>query len=449
MSQRQRTTWTETGDGTSREAATSRTADPYNMNQEHPQPSPVDYENGDPDAWAETPTDNQLVYDGYDGAGGLEGREQRNDLNFAEFKPETFNHKDEKEWKGPGKYDNAKVSAAVRKAGAAERVARAVLRTSNEKLVEAQAEDLMALPDQVLIATLKRLDSVSPDALPKDRKYNRAMACCKFAADVLGEAGDQETVERLGRTLMSIDDPTLKEVFQIVAKARAKVAGDDEGEDDAETAAAPPAPAPAPAPTAGGKMDEDEDDAETAGGAPEVEITFDDNGEDNGETAGLDAGCLAPEDMAMLDSMLEQEGAPPAAPMAAPPAGELTDLFEAAPAAPAAPMAPAAPVMPATASDGPDITFGEAEDGEQAARTASSASDSDQLDVLFNDHPEVQAQREIAAAQAEQRAREGGYGPVSDVRTASEGAKKLGNVRGGKAPSMDQELESIWDRPQA
>lgn len=432
-SQRHRTTWTKPGDGTSREAATSRKADPYSMNQEHPQPSPVDYESGDPDAWAETPTGNQLVYDGYEGGEG--GREMRNEVNFAEFKPETFGHKDDKEWKGPGKYDNAKVSAAMRKANAAERIARATLRTSDDALVEAQAVDLMALPDKVLVATLRRLDAVSPDALPKDRKYKRAMACCKFAADVLGEAvtngpKGQDTVERLGRTLMSIDDPTLREMFKIVAGARA--AAHDEEEEEEE----------------GG---ESTSSAKKQSGEVEIKFDGEEEEEDGGETAGLDAGgiesggsgTLGADDLAMLDSMLEAEACPPAAPAPAP-TGDLADLFE-APAAPAMPMQ--APAMPGMASNGPEITFG-GDDEDPPARTASSNSDA-ALSTLFDDHPEVVAQREISAAQAEQRAREGGYGPVSDVRTASDGAKRLGNVRGGKPSSVDESLETLWERPGA
>lgn len=140
----------------------------------------------------------------------------------------------------------------------------------------------------------------------------------------------------------------------------------------------------------------------------------------------------------MLDSMLHEETGQPA------PTGELVELFE-APAAPAA-----MPAMPAMASDGPDISFGgEDEEDVAPARTASAGTQNDDLGSLFNDHPEVVAQREISAAQNEQRAREGGYGPVSDIRTASEGARKLGNVRGGKPANVDENLESIWERPGA
>lgn len=404
-SQRHRTTWNKPGDRTSREAATSRRADPYTMNQDHPQPSPTEYESGDPDSWAETPTSNQLIYDGYEGGEG--GHEMRNEVNFVEFKPETFDHKDSKQWNGPGKYDNAKVSATLRKASAAERVARATLRTSNAALIEAQAIDLMSLPDKVLVATLQRLDSVSPDALPKERKYKRALACCKFAADLLGNAGTQSYVEKIGRVLMSIDDPTLKEMFQLTAAARAAAESDEE-EDDAPM-----------------------EDEPIAAGL---------------DQAGAEEGCLNPQDLAMLDSMLQQEsmGQPGMAPAAPAPAGELVDLFD----SPAAPQAGAfeAPAMVQTSSN-IDISFDD--DDDEMPRTASNGNPEAELNTLFDDHPEVVAQREVRAAQIDQRIREGGYGPVSDVRTASDGARKLGNVRNSKPTNVDDVLAGIWDTPGA
>jgi hypothetical protein len=67
---RKRSTWTQTAAPTpGRQATTERRADIYTMNQEHPQPSPVDYENGNPDSWAETPVpgDKMSVNAEYEG----------------------------------------------------------------------------------------------------------------------------------------------------------------------------------------------------------------------------------------------------------------------------------------------------------------------------------------------------------------------------------------------
>ena len=66
--------------------------------------------------------------------------------------------------------------------------------------------------------------------------------------------------------------------------------------------------------------------------------------------------------------------------------------------------------------------------------------------VTFGDNEEVQAQRQIKAAEVEQQAREGGFAPIG--RTAStKGAKKIGQVQRGKPATVDQALENLWDRP--
>ena len=142
---------------------------------------------------------------------------------------------------------------------------------------------------------------------------------------------------------------------------------------------------------------------------------------------------MCPEDMQMLDQMLQQEMGPavPAAPV-----GELTELFEGAPAAPGM-------VVPAMASSGPEIEITFGDDGGEG-RTASEE-DLGALDSLFADDPEVQAQREIVAANQEQLIREGGYAPAS--RTASAGgARRLGQVQAGRA-NVDEGLENLWERP--
>lgn len=437
---RKRTTWSESGDGSSRAAATSRTADPYTMNQEHPQPGPTDYETGNPDAWAETPTKNENVEAEYEG-----GRVKRNEIGLGEFREDTFGK--DREF-GDRKYENK--TAANRKASAAERVARAILRTSDEKLVGNQALDLMHLPAKSLVATLRRLDKVSPDSLPKEMKFKRALACCKLAARVLGFTEEDvkegtkanELNQRLAGVLMTIDDPTLKSILGHVAAARVADDDDDKGDDDGDTSST------VPVATGHGDDDKgDDDDGDTAGAAgagpenvaakPSVAMP---PAMPPPAMPEVDACGMGVEDMDMLDSMLQQEMGQP---VPAQPVGELTELFEGGPAPMGDPMA--VPAMPAMASQGPDIdiTFG---DDEGEARTASAEDDS-QLNSLFADDPEVQAQRDIVAAQQDQRAREGGYVPGS--RTASAGgARKLGNVRGGK-PNVDDGLADLWDRPGA
>lgn len=414
---RQRSTWNK-----DRQAATSRTADIYEMNQEHPQPSPTEYENGDPNSWAETPTKNEYVKQSYDG-----DHEARNEIGLAEFAPSTFDHKDSKEWAGSGKYDNQRggMTASSRKATAAERIARAVLRTANTELVQAQAVDFMNLPDTVLVATMKRLDQVSPNALSKEVKLRRSYACCKLAGSMIPSkesyASEEQwagLIENLGRTLMTLDDPTLKSLIKTSVEAnKLAIASDEEDEKEEKTSSA--------------KKDEDEKEEKTSSMKEDEEhedTTASSEEEDCDEhTSGMEheEGCMSGDDMAMLDSMLGTPAAAPCAPAPdlVPAPAPLTDLFE-----------EAVPVvgLPGVASDNFDISFDDGDD-------ARVASDGDDLDSVFSDNDEVQAQREIRAAHADQVARERGF---QNGRTASEGAKRLGTVV--RISESKDELDSIW-----
>lgn len=413
---RERSTWHNGGE---RQAATSRRADVYTMNQEHKQPSLTEYVNGDPDAWAETPVsaEKSPVNDEYEG-----GKVKRNEVGLGEFRSDTWKHKDSEEWNGKGKYDNAKL-AAERKATAAERVARAMLRTQNTDLVAGAALDLMSLPNARLASLLKHLDSVSIDRLPEDAKLRRAYACTKLAARTLG-TDDEAAVERLASLFMKVEDSTLKNMLKVVASARvAQDEGDEqEGEKEDEK-------------TASGKEEgEKEEKPEAQQAAKEEE-----GGKD--EPMEAQAQGLSSEEQKMLQSMLHECAPAPAAPVPAPaapaaPVDELQSLFE-VPAAPAAPAAPVVQAAPA-ASYASDISFDDDDSEVDASVNVASIED------LFADDPEVQAQRSIQAAAQEQRAREGGFAAVG--RTASAGARKLGAVRPEKASSVDQALEMLWDR---
>lgn len=410
---RQRSTWSQPSG--SRQAATKRQADIYNMNQERVQPSPVEYQNGDPDSWAETPVSNKHIEMEYEG-----DHVKRNEVGFAEFRDDTWKHKDSDVWGGSGKYDNQKLAAAKDKAVRVEKIARHLLRTSNEDLVSGQMLDLMGMPEPILAATLKRLAAASPETLTHQQKLARAHACCKLASRLLPGAGEEENgpVEKLARTFASIDDPTLKAILRQVA-AHQVAADEDEDEDAPEKteASAPAAPA-----------EKTEASAPPAPPAPPPAKS---------EACGE---AMSGPDMAELDALLHSEmGAPAAAP-----SPELTQLFT--PPAPAMPMP--APLATSTAQAGSvDIQFGDEEmDVSPNAAVAAGAPSqgSADLDGLFSDHPEVMAQRQIRAAEYEAvNGAPTGYGQPG-VRTAStQGAKKIGHVQATAGNPVD-DLSNLW-----
>ncbi len=509
---RERSTWqqptqTEGGSATPRQAATQRTADIYKMNQEHPQPSPIDYESGNPDTWAESQHGYSDVEDEYEN-----GHVKRNEVGFAEFRDNTWKHKDSDNWhSGKGNYDNVKDGegkfenpsgkssgesagrsyeaaggrsreAAGRKAKAVERIARAFLRTANEKLVEAQALDLLTMPDHLVVATLKRLDAVSPDALAPDSKNRRALACTKLAARLLGESAADKNIEVLASTFMGIDDPTLKSILRQVATARVAQQEEEEQGSSARTSQQEEQEEESSARTSQQEEQEEQQAPKTSQQEEQQAAPPPPMPTGQQEQQG---NALPPQELALLDQMLQEEmgqcaPCPPGAPGAAPPAGDdLTALFEATPA----PMAPpvAAPAMASGGSsfDYSDVTFGDDEEMDlppnnvasaaphtnaapaqtvqqllasappvtAQAMTAATGSNIDpELTDLFSDHPEVQAQREITAASQEQAVREGSQFAVG--RTASSrGVKKIGQIVRPKPQNVDQALENIWDRP--
>ena len=437
---RTRSTWTKPeGSETPRQAATQRHADIYTMNQDHPQPAATDYESGDPDSWAETPTTNKNVEQEYEG-----DHVKRNELGFGEFRDDTWKHKDVEKWNDGKKYDNK--TAAERKASAVERVARAILRTADDELVRETAIDLMGLPDQVVIATLKRMDKISPDALAPTAKHRRAYACTKLAARLLGEVATEQSVERLATTFMTVDDPTLRSILQTVASAQAaankRVAQEEEQEEEGKTSQQ----------TVQAQEQEEEQEGKTSQQTVQAQEeeqeeegakTSQEEEQEEGHTSEeqQEAHGLTPQEMGALDQMLHSEMGE-CAPDAGAPAGDADLMSIFTPPAAAVPMpAMPMPAMPMASDQGgmPEVSFDDDDDDAGAVNLASVAD-------LFSDDPEVQAQRQIRAAHHEQVQRVAqGYQGIG--RTASAGgAKKVGKVQPSK-PTPSQQLESLWDRP--
>jgi len=393
---RQRSTWKQTP----RSASTQRRADDiYTMNREggNPQPAVTEYENGDPSAWAEDVNSGSSVEKEYAG-----GAVKRNDIGFPEFRDDTWNHAGTRPWGKGGQYDNAKLAATQRKAEACERVARALLRTTDEKMIEETALDLMNLPSKSLVATLKRMDQTSPASLPENARFRRALACTKLSALILSEQAEENAIERLASLFNSLDDVTLKSILNVVASARvAAEEGEDEGDEEPN----------------GDKEDKKEEPKSTAAAEKKDD--------DKKEPPKEEKPVLTDADLEAIKEVVQEvEAAEEAGEDGEEGVEDLQQLFEGGEEGEGAPAAPAAPGAPPV-----DITFDE---GEPEGKPAM-ASD---LSGLFDTEDSL-AQRELTAAQKTS------FGQ----RTASsKGAKKLGQVQAPKA-SVDENLESLWERP--
>ena len=411
---RQRTSWIQThrSASTQRQAEEARRADDlYTMNREggNPQPAVNEYESGDPSAWAEDVNSGASIEKEYQG-----GAVKRNELGFPEFRDDSFSHAGTRPWGKGGQYDNAKL-ATQRKAVACEKVARAILRTDDEKLITATALELMHLPTKSLDATVKSMQLASPAALSKDARFRRAMACTKLSALILNESAEETAIERLATLFNGMDDATLKGILRVVATSR--VAEESEEHEKEES------------------KEEEKEEHEKGGSESTASEKKEDEDEDD-----EDEGVLTKSDLDKLREMMEEVEEAGSADEKEEEAGEegeegdadLQNLFEGEEGEGQGEPSPA----PTAACDASaiDITFDDGDD--EPAGKPSMASD---LNGLF-DTEENYAQREIRSASD-------GYGQ----RTASSkprGAKKIGQVQVRKASSIDDNLESLWERPQ-
>lgn len=140
---RERTTWDR---NKIKEAAMSRRADPYTMNQDHisPQPSADEYVIGGPSEFAEDVNKDNRWEDEYSG-----GQVKRNEIGEPEMRAETFNHPEK---------TAAMEANMLKKANICVKVARRMLpKTASETLIEDQAVALMDMADYDLFETYTRL----------------------------------------------------------------------------------------------------------------------------------------------------------------------------------------------------------------------------------------------------------------------------------------------------
>ena len=135
---RERTTWNR---DEIKSAATRRQADPYTMNQTHPNPPADAYANGDPSAWAEDVHPAGGTWEAeYKG-----GQVDRNEIGQPNFRDDSFKTASDEEY-------------LLKKAQVCEKVARQMLgKTASDSMVEDQSLALMYMPDDALVQTFVRL----------------------------------------------------------------------------------------------------------------------------------------------------------------------------------------------------------------------------------------------------------------------------------------------------
>jgi hypothetical protein len=128
-----------------KQASIRKQADPYTMNQDHPQPAADKYVIGDPSTFAEDvhkPNEWESEYKG--------NEVKRNEIGMPEMRSDTFNHPEK----------TASEALLLKKADLSVAVARMMMagkKVASEEAIEDQAVALMHVPDRELIATYRRL----------------------------------------------------------------------------------------------------------------------------------------------------------------------------------------------------------------------------------------------------------------------------------------------------
>jgi hypothetical protein len=364
-----------------------RKADPYTMNQEHPQPTADQYMNGSPSEWAEDVNTGSSVASEYEN-----GHVKRNEINMAEFRDDTFTGAGSAPWGKGGKYDNARLSSAQQidavnqKAMACQRIASTLLKTDDKEMIEKTAIDLMSLPVRSIASTIKRLNQLSPAALPDQARFRRALACTKLSAILLTEDAEEEGVKKLASVFNGLDDMTLKNILHIVASHRVAETVDESKK------------------TADKKKDDKSKDSEImelledlAEDVKEIKEEVLEDVTTEGEEEAIEGPTEGKED---IEALFEGDG------------GDKDEK-------------------------GPEIGFNESEEEEEPSPPMPKMSSD--LQGLFDTDENI-AQRELSGQNKFQKR------TASEVK----GVKKLGQVmKVEQAPrvSIDDKLEALWERP--
>ncbi len=142
---RKRTTWNRE-EVIAKAAALAKKADPYTMNQDHPQPAADAYTNGDPSSWAEDIHPAKGTWEAeYTG-----DQVKRDEIGMPEMRGDTFSHPE-------------KTASVEKKAAVCVSLSRRILKNASEEMIEDQALGFMELPDSVLVATFARVTAQQED----------------------------------------------------------------------------------------------------------------------------------------------------------------------------------------------------------------------------------------------------------------------------------------------
>src|SRR5579863_2929432 len=178
---RRRLTWREA-------AFQNRRADIYQMNQVHPDPTPVQYESGDPSTWAE----DVMPYDTW-----KQDYMPRNEIGEGAMRHETFDHRSVHMWDDTGHpYDNPTKSDMTPKAVGASVRASMANRMKLAKVLEAKAEK-----------------------------------CIRIATEMLGEEANEKAVEAQAFALMGLNEEALDTTLENLKQAKHKEEKSDDGEE--------------------------------------------------------------------------------------------------------------------------------------------------------------------------------------------------------------------------
>lgn len=206
---RERSTWNR-DDVMKKAAALHKKADPYTMNQDHPQPPHDKYVTGDPSTFAEDVHSPDTWKEEYSG-----DQVKRDDIGMPEMRGDTFNHAEK----------TASERILLKKADLCVAVAELMLGTSriaSEKAVEDQAVALMHLPDSGLLATHARLAGDQGDDEDEDEGQDKEAAQQQQQQSDDDESDDDEGGEQQQDKQAAAPAP----------KTAKKAAEDDDAEDE-------------------------------------------------------------------------------------------------------------------------------------------------------------------------------------------------------------------------